>query len=150
MHDEPNPERSAPFAVHAWQDSNPVPDLARIPQERWREVLAQTTSDARRQSIYTTPEGQNRAVQLWFELEIEDHDRLAAARARAHRPTALPGSTGPLPAQETSQRQVSFRLSAAEHARLREAAGYLGLRSAQLARLVTVRGVGQVLDERRR
>ncbi len=70
-----------------------------------------------------------------------DAARLSAARAeRLPDPQLKPSRPGRV-------QQLNFRLTAGEHADLLRAADILGLRPTQVARLLTLRGVNQVLRE---
>ncbi len=125
----------------------PVPDLNRIPRERWREVLAPLSDPTRRQAraAVQSMEDVIAAGILLGELLIAD----CGARARA-RDTAPPRMPAGSPPAKGAGRQVNFRLGPDEHARLLQAAKLFGMRPTALARAMTVRGVDRALYDARR
>jgi hypothetical protein len=140
--DEPEP-----VPVLYWVLDHPVPDLMAIPEERWREVLRQVPDEHRHRAarVLPQPHGAN-AIMLWLDLAREDQQRRQAADEK----TAFPG---PLPRPDARKtrlgrdHQISFRLSPAQYGQIIDAAKTLGLKPAQLARMLTLRGVTQILSE---
>lgn len=132
--------------IRGYHYGEPVPDLGRLPQERWREVLRPLRPGTRqiaRNTVATQAEVVAAGI-LIGELLIEDGSvRARGLSAPPRMPVADLPASGP-------RRQVSFRLGAGEHARLVEAARLFGMRPAVLARALTVRGVDRALYEERR
>ena len=137
MHDD--------IPITGYNRGEPVPDLRRLPQERWREVLKPLSPFNRRRAVASaaTPADAAAALALVGLLMLEDPP-----------PGSLPPATpmpGGLPApRRGSSRQVNFRLGPEGHARLVEAARFYGKRPSTFARLLTVRGVDAALYEKRR
>lgn len=127
-------------------DGQLIPNLSRLPEERWLEALRPLNPSGRRRAANTVGMDKIReALALIGQLMLEDD--AARARAFAAPPVQLPrGETPPTGAR----RQVNFRLGPGEHARLIEAARVFGMRPNVLARLLTVRGVDRALREARR
>jgi hypothetical protein len=129
---------------------HPTPDLSQIPRERWREVLREThrsvREDAARTAMSIDLAAGAHAIGLMLEINQEE----TAMRDRASQAAAI---ADPLPVARLKRsragriRQLNFRLTAAEHADLLRAADILGLRPTQVARMLTMRGVNQVLRE---
>jgi hypothetical protein len=127
--------------IRGWHYGEPIPDLDRIPQEQWREVLAPLRRATRQVAMSGTQRDFRAAAVLVGELLADD------------RPTDLeeppPMPAGAPPARGAG-RQVNFRLGAAEYERLMAAARLFAMRPATLARVLTVRGVDRALYEERR
>lgn len=124
-----------------------VPDLSRIPRERWLEALRPLSRYERivaRDSLTNQAEV-SIVLSLIGQLALEDGE----ARARAIAAPAPRVPLGDPPPIELPRRQVNFRLGDGEHARLLEAARLFGMRPNMLARLLTVRGVDRALTEAR-
>jgi hypothetical protein len=125
-----------------------VPDLAAIAESQWAAVLAEVPSDMRWKAMDRLPlERRTKALEIVLEVGEAEDRRRKAARDEMAFPHPLPGGSGPLPARRP-ERQVAFRLRAEQYDDLVEAAHIVGLKPAQLARMMTVRGVAQVLHER--
>jgi hypothetical protein len=125
----------------------PIPDLDRLPQERWLEVLRPLSQRTRREakhSVRTVAQAQAAGAVLG-ELIVEDAE--VVAQAQQLPPPRMPAGAPPA---RGAGRQVNFRLGPNEHARLREAARLFAMRPTTLARLLTVRGVDRALYEERR
>jgi len=121
-----------------------LPQLAELPREQWRTALKPLAARERYRCAQSLPaELQSEAVILAAELDITDPP------PRAER--VVEGAAVPrvdlMPPMRGSPRQVSFRISDGEHARLRRAAAHVGLRPAQLARLLVLRGADGLLRE---
>ena len=131
--------------IHGWLRGEPIPNLDRIPQERWREVLAPLRHATRQVARSHTQRDVVAASILVGDLWLED----GAARERAVSapPPGMPA--GALPARAIAH-QVNFRLGAGEYERLVEAAELFAMRPTSLARVLTVRGVDRALHEARR
>ena len=141
------PQMHDGIPIRGYRGGEPIPDLGRLPQERWREVLAPLrhgTRQAAKCTVHTVADAQAAGI-LVGELLLQDGT--AVARAEAAPPPRMPA--GALPARGSS-RQLNYRLSAHEHARLLEAARLFGMRPTTLARVLTVRGVDRALYEERR
>lgn len=52
------------YPVVAWHDGQPVPDLALVPRERWREIMLPLTVAARRIAVRSAREPEQ---MLWEE-----------------------------------------------------------------------------------
>jgi hypothetical protein len=144
--DAGDPADRVPVAY--WVLDHPVPDLANIPEERWRDVLRQVPDEHRhRAARLLPPPAGTRAIMHWLELAKEDHERTQAAHEKAAFPGPLPRPAATR-ARLSRDHQVSFRLTPAQYAEVQEAGNMLGLKPAQLARMLTLRGVAQVLAER--
>ena len=127
-------------------DGQLIPNLSRMPEERWLEALRPLNPYQRRRAANTVGMAKIRtATALIGQLMLDDD--AARARAFATPPVAL--SSGD-PPPKGARRQVNFRLGPGEHARLIEAARVFGMRPNVLARLLTVRGVDRALREARR
>ena len=139
------PRMHGDIPITGYNRGEPIPDLRRLPQERWREVLKPLRPFNRRRAVASaaTPADASAALALVGGLMLEDPP-----------PGALPPATpmpGQVPApQRGSSRQVNFRLGPEEHSRLVEAALVYGLRPGTFARLLTVRGVDAAMYEKRR
>jgi hypothetical protein len=140
-HDEPIPTRGKMGAY-------PVPDLSRLPRERWAEALRQVPFAVREKAAWTLGDLKTitEAGVLAREIEAQEQDRRKAARDAIAFPGPLPGGRGALPRRPRYQ-QVNFRLLRGQHERLCEAAAMLGMKPTQLARTLTLRGVAQVIAE---
>jgi hypothetical protein len=133
--------------ISSYCGGEPIPDLGRLSQERWLEVLRPLSPRARREakhSVRTVAEAQVAGAILG---ELIVGDAVALARAEEAPPPRMPA--GAPPARGAS-RQVNFRLGPNEHARLREAARLFAMRPTTLARVLTARGVDRALYEERR
>ena len=127
-------------------DGELIPNLSRMPQERWLDALRPLSRAGRRRAANTVGMDKIRdATALIGELMVEDD--AARARAFAAPPVQLPSGDPP---PTGARRQVNFRLGPGEHARLIEAARVFGMRPNVLARVLTVRGVDRALREARR
>ena len=144
----PAPERPSmhdDMPIRGYNRGEPIPDLGRLPRERWREALRPLSGFTRRLSAGSaaTPDDAQAALGLIGALMLADPP-----------PGALPPVTR-MPARAAapvrgSSRQVNFRLGPEEHARLAEAARAYGLRPGTFARVLTVRGVDAALYDARR
>ena len=128
-------------------DDDPIPALARLPQDQWLNALrplgryARTRALNRLQTMEQVAFANSVIGQLIVEEDIASQQAIAAPTPRL--PIGDPPPRGP-------RRQVNFRLGAGEHARLIEAARLFGMRPNMLARLLTVRGVDRALSDARR
>ena len=139
------PRMHGDIPITGYNRGEPLPDLSRLPQDRWTEVLRPLSAGTRRRAVASvaTPADVLAALALVTDLMLEDPP-----------PGALPPAT-PMPPRvpaprRGSSRQVNFRLGPDEHSRLVEAARMYGLRPGTFARLLTVRGVDAALYEKRR
>lgn len=132
----------------------PVPDLRRIPRERWRDALRDASPVARRQAAATVsvPEDVAPVLAMIGELDAEGPTVGApdpsGATERLAYPAALPVPTRPRPGR-AAPRQVTFRLGDVAYADLARAADLVEVTPTTLARLLTVRGVRGMLAEER-
>jgi hypothetical protein len=140
-----SPKMHDGLPITGYNRGEPIPDLGRIPQERWREVLrplGRYTRQLTRSTVATQEEV--RAVGILIgDLLTEDRPV-----GMLPPPPKVPGAADP--PLRSPRRQVSFRLGPEEHARLLQAARTYGMRPAVLARLLTVRGVDRALRDARR
>ncbi|MEA2157495.1 MAG: hypothetical protein QOE11_3635 [Solirubrobacteraceae bacterium] len=132
--------------ISGWHFGEPIPDLDRIPQERWREALAPLRRGTRQMARAHCQSDVQAAGILIGELMLEDGE--ATWRAMETPPPAMPRAGAP-PSRRSAE-QVNFRLTADEHQRLVTAARIYAMRPTALARLLTVRGVDRALHEHRR
>ena len=132
--------------IHGHHCGEPIPDLRRIPRERWREVLRPLRQRTRRYSLASSGSLWREAVQVVSELDIEDPAPFMA-RSAASDPPRMPAGVAP---SRAPARQISFRLDADEYGRLCAAAELYSLRPTTLARVLTTRGVDRALYEERR
>jgi hypothetical protein len=123
---------------------DPVPDLKRIPRERWPDALALVSSEARAvagQAFLGDPEATMYIVQLDLELPparwkpATPAPSIPAARVRG----AGGGEFG---------RQLNVRLRPDDHEALARAARLFAMTPTQLARTFIVDGARQALAER--
>ncbi|MDQ3723173.1 MAG: hypothetical protein M3376_08950 [Actinomycetota bacterium] len=131
--------------ITGYNRGEPIPDLGRLPEERWREVLRPLrpfTRQIAKGSVSSVADAITAGI-LVGDLMLED--RPAGAFPPA---PGMPGGCDP-PVRGSS-RQVNFRLGPEEHGRLLEAARAYGMRAPALARLLTVRGVDRALHDARR
>jgi hypothetical protein len=133
--------------IREWHYGEPIPDLDRIPKERWREVLRPLRHATRQMARAYTQSDVITAGQLVGELWLADAE--ATARAVDAPPPHMPAGEPPPPVRRRGH-QVNFRLGPDEHARLAEAAELFAMAPTTLARVLTVRGVNRALYEKRR
>ena len=124
-----------------------MPDLARIPRERWHDVLAPLTPSARDWAVKSqrSTELVVEAMQVAWEIKDLERERRLQLRKAAARETPLP-APGARGAPRRS-RQVNIRLYERDYRRLGRAAALLGATPTELARNFVVRGTARVLDE---
>jgi hypothetical protein len=127
--------------IRGWHYGEPIPDLDRIPQEHWREVLAPLRRATRQVAMSATQRDFRAAAVLVGELladarptDLEEPPPMPAPRA---------AGAGRRPAGELPPR--GRRLRAA-----RSRGALFAMRPATLARVLTVRGVDRALYEERR
>ena len=121
-----------------------LPLLEQLPRAQWRVALKPLAPQDRHRAARRVPAALlGEAVVLAAELEMED---LPPTYARRIDRVTVPGVDVRLPVR-TSPRQVSFRISDDEYARLRRGAELVGLRPAQLARLLVLRGADGLVRE---
>lgn len=126
-------------------DGQLIPNLSRLPEERWLEALRPLNSFQRRRAANTVGMAKTGdAIALIGQLMLEDDAARAGAFSAPPVPLPLPSGDPP---PKGARRQVNFRLGPGEHARLMEAARVFGMRPNVLARLLTVRGVDRALRE---
>lgn len=143
--EDTSPKMHDGLPITGYSRGEPIPDLARLPRERWLEALRPLRPFTRQLARNTarTQEEVIAAGILIGRLLVEDRPV-----GMLPPPPRLPGAADP-PSRSPS-RQVSFRLGPEEHARLLEAARAYGMRPAVLARLLTVRGVDGALHDAQR
>jgi hypothetical protein len=132
--------------IRGWWGGHPIPDLAKIPRERWEEVLRQTHPSIREKASQTLGELKlmTEANTIGWRILDEERARAKAARTVVAFPTPLPGATVP---KRTRYKQVNIRLPPARYEDLCEAATIIGMKPTALVRLLTIRGVTQMLAE---
>jgi hypothetical protein len=138
--------------VRGFYGEHPIPDLSRIPQEHWVDVLIHAHPETYGAACEDLPPGTIRAAliargQALMERPLPEARPVpVAAYEAAASPRTIPRIDVARPAAERF-RQVNFRLSSAEYARLEQTARLLGLRPSAAARVLVVRSVQQVLRE---
>lgn len=151
---EPRPEPDPEAHPDRWplvegSGSDPVPDLAQVPRDRWLDTLRSASPRARRVAANTVALPDVPVVmQLCGRLEVEDPGQpIAGAElsARIAWPTPLPSPTVPL--ERRRNRAVTFRLSPMGYDDLARAAELIDAAPTTLARLLVVRGVRGLLRE---
>ena len=135
-----------------------LPDLSRIPQSRWAEVLRDLrTERARMLAAGKVPYeliGPARVAAMEATLYHGGIRNAASSAAGAplglpHEAINAPPEVDP-PAERPARLQINFRLSRRDHRGLAEAAWLVGATPTQLARKFVVSGVERVLIEARR
>ena len=124
-----------------------VPNLSRLPEERWLDALRPLSRNDRIRAQNTVPVQKVPVVTAFIGDLISEE---AAARTRAVAPPRSQIPVGDPPAPNEPRRQVNFRLGEGEHGRLAEAARLFGMRPNVLARVLVVRGVDRALRDARR
>jgi hypothetical protein len=129
--------------IRGYNRGEPIPDLCRLPRERWREALRPLSPFTRGLAAagVATSDDAYAALALVGELSVEGPDVPLVPRMPAR--AAAPAPRG-------ASRQVNFRLGPEEHARLVRAARAYGMRPGAFARVLAVRGVDAALYEERR
>src|SRR5436305_8608238 len=125
-----------------------IPDLARIPKERWREALARFSPLARDEAVRKLRDPREHFDALLIAGECNTADE--EARARMSRATEDVRVRVPVPEARPSPRrirQVNVRLYARDFESLARAARVLGTTPTELARILIVRGTRRVLEE---
>ena len=140
------PEHDDEIPIKGWWAGHPMPDLARIPRERWVEVLRQTHPSVREKASQTLGEIalMGEANRIAWRILAEENARKQAARASIAFPAPLPGAAVP---RRTRFKQVNFRLTRAQYDDLCEAASIIGMKPTALARMLAIRGATQMLAE---
>src|SRR4051794_24215980 len=96
--------------VRGWNGPHPIPDLSKIPRERWEEVLRKAHASVRERASLTL-EDPARIVEantLGWRIDAEEHARRKAARKVVASLAPLPGADVP---KRTRYKQVNFRLT---------------------------------------
>jgi hypothetical protein len=146
----PPPFETLDYPVRSVAFGEPVPDLRRIPEARWREVLPPLRSESRRYAINSAPQDRTRdALELVGLLEFEEPGRRWGVAAKPEEVQTRIPVPGTHTSEGTRGRQVNVRLRPDDHARLERAAELLALTPTQLARTFIVNGVSRVLTEPR-
>jgi len=139
------------FPTTGGRKLHPIPDLKRIPPDQWRAALEATHPSVRQYAVRTAMgidlASGARADALVAEIGREERATRDRAAEVAAWPRRLPRPDVGAPPRRSQPRQVNFRLCDAEHAELVRAGELLGLRATQVARLLTLRGVHQILRE---
>jgi hypothetical protein len=133
------PQTHDGMPIRGWHHGEPVPDLDRIPKERWRAVLAPLRPGTRTVAMSGTQRDFIAAAVLVGDLLADDGPADTA-------PPAMPAGAPP---RRGAGRQVNFRLGPDEHDRLVAAARLFAMRPTTLARVLTMRGVERALYEER-
>jgi hypothetical protein len=127
--------------------------LDKIPRRLWEQVLAPYSPQHRFFAALQVPDEalREQATDLAAEMNHADAvragDRLRAG-TRARRTAAPLPIPEPAHAASRSTLQINVRLRRDDHARLAEAAAFVGLRRTTLARALVLNGVAQILRER--
>ena len=137
---------ASPLPYRGEHEGEPIPDLSRIPKDRWVDALRPSSPRVRRHAIstVTTFDDVAPACQAVAWLAFEDEQRRAEALRRSAPP---PSPTGLAKARGRRMRQVNFRLTPAEYQDLRSVAFDYGVTATQLARMLTIRGVRRARDD---
>jgi len=145
--DEYDPVEAAAAFPHALTNTGDlVPELTEIPGDRWEEVLRPLEPDLRAvAAARLRPDRALAAEAILLRLEDEDEERRLRALTESAPPDVAPPARRPYVRLEP--KQVSFRLSEAEHRRLQRAARAYGTTGARLARMLTIRGVRRALRD---
>ncbi len=136
------------FPVIATGLHTSMPDLARIPKERWKEALAPFSSIARDSAVRALPDPKERFDAMLIAGDCARED--AETRARMGQATSHVRVPAPAPEARPGprrSRQVNVRLYPRDFARLAAAAAVLGATPTELARILIVRGTARVLEE---
>jgi hypothetical protein len=137
-----------PFPILASGPDWVMPDLAKIPKDRWRDALAPLRPAFRDGAVrrLRDPGEQFDAMLIAGDCaraddEVRNDMRRAAMGAgfRAPAPDARPGPS--------RSRSVNVRLYPRDYARLARAAELMAATPTELARMLIVRGTARVLEE---
>lgn len=147
--DEPPFDLDRP-PVRGMSGDHPIPDLARIPKEHWVTVLRR----AHPRVVHWAAAGviddhYTDATQAIGKALLLGPDRPKVPTQTVAYPDGLPTGRVSVP-RRRERRQVNFRLAPPEYEELERAAKLLSMRPSAAARLLTVRGVQQVLREAER
>ncbi len=151
------PDRDLPIHADAGDDAGEISytqlELDKIPRRLWEQALA----PYRRQQRYfaatqvTDQRLREQALSLALEMDLEAvrvADERFETGTRARRTAApLPVPTHTHPVRQSTA-QVNMRLRRDDHARLAQAAAFVGLRPTTLARALVLNGVAKILQER--
>ncbi len=139
------------FPVRELWSGEPLPDLARIPEDRWKEVLRPLSQATRRAAVNTvrTPQDAGKALTLVGALMLEDARSPAPLTDALSEPPRLPAPAA-RPVSSLQGRQVNVRLRRSDFAALRRAAEVVDMAPTQLARVFIINGSRRLLYERRR
>jgi hypothetical protein len=128
----------------------PVLDLSQVPEDQWVDALVHFHPSTYHMSADTVGfERVGKALAAAGRAELDRAAKRERPRAKPESwwfPPGLPTpEIGPAPTRR--RRQVNFRLRAAQYDDLAEAAELMNMRPTQLAGLLVVRGVDQILRE---
>lgn len=150
---EPSGEPPPPggFPQRRLESGLDVPDLARIPRQRWYDALAPLPALVRRLASENEVAHAefSSLIALWGKLELDDAARGQRVRAAAGRVPSWP-EPPPAPPLRRRGRQVNVRLGEEDTERLGRAARIFGTSSTQLARMLIVHGAKRMLEEHAR
>jgi hypothetical protein len=139
------------FPIRRAYHGEPVPDLARLEQRRWREVLSQISPGARRAAMATaTGDGVDRAMKLvgWLDVygPTDSWKPPTPPDAPSIEATGFEREGASSRARERGHRhQLNVRLREHERRTLARAAEVAGLLPSQLARMLVVQGATRLL-----
>jgi len=119
----------------------PVPDLAQIHPDRWREVLLPLDRVARTRTALNPLLKSTAAWDLMISLPQSPSEAACAAMNRS------PGVPVPTAEPPRAGRQVNVRIPNDDWEALQRAAHILGARPSQLVRMLVLNGVRRVLAE---
>jgi len=125
----------------------PIPDLTRIPERLWQEVLLPLTHAERRAAAFDIALGARMHAAIALTESMPPGFSLAAARKSIKEGTTVPA---PRPLEGPVRPQVNIRLDANHHERLLTAAELLGQKPTQLARMLVVNGVNRIFADQAR
>jgi hypothetical protein len=130
--------------------SYPVLDLNQVPEEHWADALTHFHPSTYTASAETVGlERVGRAIAAGARAELNRAGQRSRRRAKPESwwfPPGLPTPDVSRPAHRR-RRQVNFRLGHAQYDQLADAAKLMSMRPTQLASLLVVRGVDQILRE---
>jgi len=149
----------ARFPIRSHHCGEPIPDLSKIPEERWVEAVTPLSSRGREMAIdLARPRVDPLAIgTLILELPrpraAGPDGRIAAMHAGTEMPRPGPltvgDAVGAAAPKRRDSRQVGFRLTDEQYAELEAACAEFDLRPGQLARMLVHNGVRRVLYEAR-
>lgn len=138
------------YPIHTIAWGHAVPDLAKVPEDRWFDVLLPLPRGARTAAVNSAPSDRiDKALAVAGRCLLEGDARRDAVRRVAARPPVVP-EPPPVRALLRGAVQVNVRLRRSDHADLAAAADLLSMTPTALARMFMLGGARKVLAEGRR